>query len=1281
MTISSTANRNDYTGNDTTDTYNYSFRVFLNTDFIITVRNTTTDVETTLVLTTDYTVTGVGAAAGGTIVLAGSGKAWQGTGAFLDTGYVMTIRRVVGLTQGTDIRNQGDFFPEVHEDVFDKALMIDQQQQDDIDRSAKLPETIAASDFDATLPADIVGEDSLTIMTDPTGTSLVAGPSASAISGASTSAAAAAASAAAASTSETNAATSETNAGTSETNAATSASNASTSETNAGTSETNAATSETNAGTSETNAATSETNAATSETNAATSASNASTSETNAGTSETNAGTSETNAATSETNAGTSETNAAASAATALAATSKYLTYANVAAYESANGAAEDGDVFYDSTLNVVRTYESTAWHDEVLTDVAQTFTNKTFDDEIRMKEISTPGSAASGYQDLFVDSADNKVKKINSSGEVSSLGGGAASDSLIKLYRAFDDGDTDFTIKSIDDILPDFGGSDTLTATFSVPSSGSEAFLSEDDDHKIYKFATTTASQYDAVGFTLGLPRGFRGRSLVFQVDYRTGDTSGASANADYMPWIWDKTNGANTTTTSTGSQVAGTSLTVGDSSDMAVGNKIWVGETGGTSQVTEAHITAIADSTHVTISEDVNLTSGDRFVTGVRTDVLTTFDAADSDTDKEASQFKVVFTPPADCAELVVMFQQLTSETDSFLYFDNVLISSEVTKRVFARGQSESCKFRGVAGYGSTNTVIPYYTNEDRNTIASHATVANDLTSGFSLTAKKKVRVVGSITHNVDSGGADYYVGWTVNSNQLTTAVISLTDQSTVEHQEYFRDNGINSSTTTTIPVDVILNKGDVLRPHGDGVAVGAFASYCSLTLTATPEVNDVVIVESTEVVRNSHGAYITNDGATATLVSKSSNWITSVSRTSGGQVAVDWTILGLSQPPASITVTPRGYTGNQFLMVDAVTATGCDVRGDSDGGSNTDLDFNLSIEVHEDDAKDYDPLLAFPTITYGQEAEEYKATDWAGNGTGNLALPYFNNVQVNTVSNLGTVTNDSTEGCYFTATERCKVDGTVWLCSTGNMYVGFSVNSDATQRDADIAAITDESVTLGYHHQSTNAVPSIYSVSEILNAGDVLYAHGISSRTPEATAARSGVKFVATPIHGVQNHAAIIAQPVAFVEDRKANGTVGGSGSLTPANRDLTTVSGDIAAVDISTNGTDNFTLNSAGKYLIEWQAPFGRVGHATTALHDGTDYIKRGNSAYNGPTSDNYSILSTGQALVTITSATSYTIKYEIASTISGEDLGIETNNHLTIGQNYELYTQVKITRMK
>jgi hypothetical protein len=45
------------------------------------------------------------------------------------------------ISQTTDIRNQSQVFNDVLEDTYDKLVMIDQQQQDEIDRSLKFPET------------------------------------------------------------------------------------------------------------------------------------------------------------------------------------------------------------------------------------------------------------------------------------------------------------------------------------------------------------------------------------------------------------------------------------------------------------------------------------------------------------------------------------------------------------------------------------------------------------------------------------------------------------------------------------------------------------------------------------------------------------------------------------------------------------------------------------------------------------------------------------------------------------------------------------------------------------------------------------------------------------------------------------------------------------------------------------------------------------------------------------------------------------------------------------
>jgi hypothetical protein len=222
MTIASTTNRNGYTGNGANDTYAYTFKIYDESQIKVFVKETSTGEQTELDLGTDFTVTGVGESSGGTVVLVDNGQAWLDAQGDLDTGYTIAIRRVVALTQETDIRNQGDFFAETHEDQFDKTVMIHQQQQDEIDRSAKLPDSIDPDDFDAQFPASMVGAVSKCPVTNADGTGWADAddwPTSNEISTATASAAAASASATAAGNSATNAATSATAAAASATSA------------------------------------------------------------------------------------------------------------------------------------------------------------------------------------------------------------------------------------------------------------------------------------------------------------------------------------------------------------------------------------------------------------------------------------------------------------------------------------------------------------------------------------------------------------------------------------------------------------------------------------------------------------------------------------------------------------------------------------------------------------------------------------------------------------------------------------------------------------------------------------------------------------------------------------------------------------------------------------------------------------------------------------------------------------------------------------------------------
>jgi len=116
MTVSTEVNQAAYTGNGVTTVFPYTFRI-LNSANLTVTRIDLLEVETVLALGTDYTVSGAGAYNGGAVTLA----------APLPNGYGIIIERDLSAVQETDLRNQGTFFAEVHENVFDYLTMLIQQ--------------------------------------------------------------------------------------------------------------------------------------------------------------------------------------------------------------------------------------------------------------------------------------------------------------------------------------------------------------------------------------------------------------------------------------------------------------------------------------------------------------------------------------------------------------------------------------------------------------------------------------------------------------------------------------------------------------------------------------------------------------------------------------------------------------------------------------------------------------------------------------------------------------------------------------------------------------------------------------------------------------------------------------------------------------------------------------------------------------------------------------------------------------------------------------------------
>ena len=348
MTISSTTVKNSYSGNGTLTTFNYTFKIFADSDLQVIIRDASAN-ETVKTLTTHYTVTGAGNANGGTIVFT-SGNIPTAT-------ETVVIRRAVPQTQAIDYIANDPFPAESHEEGLDRSMMSIQQLQEEVDRSLKLSRTNTMTTTEFTVgSSDRAGK---VLGFDNSGELSV--------------------------TTEIGSNKGNWSAGTTyairDIVKDTSTNNifmANTSHTSSGsqplTTNTDSAkwdllVDAATATTSATNAANSATAAATSATSASTSASTATTKASEASTSATNAATSETNASTSATNAANSAT-AAAGSATAAEATldlfdDSYLgSKTSNPTLDNDGNALQDGALYFDTTNNVMKVYDlaSTTW-------------------------------------------------------------------------------------------------------------------------------------------------------------------------------------------------------------------------------------------------------------------------------------------------------------------------------------------------------------------------------------------------------------------------------------------------------------------------------------------------------------------------------------------------------------------------------------------------------------------------------------------------------------------------------------------------------------------------------------------------------------------------------------------------------------------------------------------------------------------------------------------------------------------------------------------------------
>lgn len=175
MSISDAERRSPpYPGAGSAKAFDFDFMILSEDELLVPLLNTNTLELLYLEVNVDFEVFGAGNKDGGYIELLAESidedgeeevvpeeREWLDEEGNLAEGYSLQILGKTPRTQRLSIRSQGkNFDPALLENALDKGAMIDQEQQEEIDRSIKLPPcytggTGETDDFDPELPTDI----------------------------------------------------------------------------------------------------------------------------------------------------------------------------------------------------------------------------------------------------------------------------------------------------------------------------------------------------------------------------------------------------------------------------------------------------------------------------------------------------------------------------------------------------------------------------------------------------------------------------------------------------------------------------------------------------------------------------------------------------------------------------------------------------------------------------------------------------------------------------------------------------------------------------------------------------------------------------------------------------------------------------------------------------------------------------------------------------------------------------------------------------------------------
>ena len=856
-------------------------------------------------------------------------------------------------------------------------------------------------------------------------------------------------------------------------------------------------------------------------------------------------------------------------------------------------------------------------------------------------------------------------------------------------------------------------------SSTFANSSTGNALLTNESADIVFAYESHTVNSKNDYFGIQVDIPKAFRGQNLVLQFEYRTAEASAATSDNDFLVSIQDDTNKAQTTnSTTTGSQAAGTSVAVASSTGFAVGDFVRVesGTAASGNQAnsfTEAYVTAIADSTHLTFSETIVFpasgTSGIIAANWLIDQNAGQLVEADSDSNKVGKVYKVQFKTEETTAKInISIMNQSTTAAGIDIFIDNILISANKFLQASSQTKSE-CYVANIqnnfwTGTGHTRTWdstllvaqagSPPLAQSNLLTISNITSGTNTVTA---IQAKQDITLAAGIGARSGTTGL---LAWYNSSDEAI-----LYDVNNYNHGEYVADLAIT------------LKKDDYVYGYNQDRS-GTYFAWGNAWITATPEASPVILLESQDEIFTDWQDYTPTIAGFGIVTLREARW----RRVAGDmEVVISWKNGNVAGVSPTITI-PSGYNMDESKLDSQTSILGTYGRAKGTNNWLSNSDGSLGVVIYQtsqggtklitaardanttdgfkvDDGStisstgdiislfakfpiqgwntNFNPLLSMPLVEIGGNKEKGLWETHAGYSTAATKTQYYSNETYNEISNLGTVVNNSTDGWKFTASQNVKVTAIqVISSSAGGAYFGWSLN--ATDITSSIESLTYANGKLLVEgNQSANGLVTI-PITTLMKAGDVLRPQGGGS-TIDNLLGYQNMNLVVEKDYSNTNMAHIIKPAVAIIKDVKAYNVAGGtnvSGTGTWTARDLNTIEGESWFVALS--GTTGFTLEP-GTYEISYSCPFYRVDACASRLYDSTNSVAvaDGEPLYNA--ASNYiQAPSLGNATVTIGSSTTYQVQY--SSQTSNTTYGLGYYNYYN-SSSTSVYTQVKIRKLK